>query len=229
MKYYILLLSGVISVALSSYLSAVRPWGMQDQTAISAEFSTIITPAGFTFSIWWIIYASWIIFWAYVLYKKINLPQKSVYLLASAQVISTLWLIPSQFVQIPLSFLVMIVIFVLLFILVQQNEKNTYFSLVSQLFFGWIVIASIANFHQTLVYFDIYFYPVILGVVSIILWFVLNLYFLKKYNYYIPIIVLAWALYGIIQAQESNSIILSSYIALAAIPIVITLKHYEKK
>lgn len=229
MKYYILLLSGVISVALSSYLSVSLPFGMENQQVISDNFSTIITPAGFTFSIWWLIYASWIIFGLYVAYKKIDLPKKSVYLLASAQVISTLWLIPSQLLQIPLSFLVMIVIFVLLGMLVQKNVKNTYFSLVSQLFFGWIVIASIANFHQTLVYFEIYFYPVIFGVVSIIIWCVLSVYFLRKYKYYIPILVLAWALYGIIDAQDSNYIIASSYMALAAIPIVITLKHYEKK
>jgi hypothetical protein len=57
----------------------------------------------------------------------------------------------------------------------------------------------------------------------------LNLYFLKKYNYFVPFLVLAWALYGIVQAQDNNYIILSSYIALVAIPVVITLKHYEKK
>jgi hypothetical protein len=62
----------------------------------------------------------------------------------------------------------MVIIFSLLFFLVKKQEKNTYFSLVSQLFFGWIVVASIANLHQTLVYFDIYFYPIIFGVLSII-------------------------------------------------------------
>ena len=229
MKYYMLLLSGIISVWLSSYLSVATPFGMQNQQVISDLYTTIITPAGFTFSIWGLIYSTWIIFGLYIAYKKIELPQNSVYLLAAAQIISSIWLIPSQLLQIPLSFLVMIVIFALLFTAVKKNEKNKYFSLVIQLFFGWIVIASIANFHQTLVFFDIYFYPVTFGVVSIIIWFFLNFYFLKKYHYVVPFLVLAWALHGIIQAQDDNIIILSSYIALAAVPVVITLKHYEKK
>lgn len=229
MKHYILLISAIISVGLSSYLSAIRPWGMQDQAMISENFSTIITPAGFIFSIWWLIYTSWILLWVYVAYKKIKIKKKSIYLLAAAQVLSTLWLIPSQYAQIALSFLVMLWILTLLYMWVTRKDKNKYFSWVVQLFFWWILVASIANLHQTLVYLDIYYYPVILWVISIIAWVWVNIYMLRKYNYIIPAIVFFWAAIGIIVAQTNAYIIGWSIAALIIIPISLVQNSYGKK
>jgi len=60
MNKYILLISGVISVALASIISVV-PIGIANQAQVSAMFPTLFTPATFTFSIWGLIYLSWII------------------------------------------------------------------------------------------------------------------------------------------------------------------------
>lgn len=60
MPKYILLISALVAVGLSAVFS-ILPVGIYNQAQVSALYPTLFTPAGFTFSIWSIIYASWII------------------------------------------------------------------------------------------------------------------------------------------------------------------------
>jgi translocator protein len=59
-------------------------------------YATSITPAGFTFSIWSIIYLSWLVLGFYNIFykKKEKIKKQDLYFLASAQILTVLWLIP---------------------------------------------------------------------------------------------------------------------------------------
>lgn len=207
MKRYLLIISAIINIIATWYLSVERPFGMLDQRTISDLYSTMITPAGYTFSIWSIIYTSWFFLWIYVLRYPKQIKKKSVYLLVLAQCLSTIWLIPSQLWYIPVSFAIMAWLFTALTLLLQRKQKNKYVSWVIQLFFWWILVASIANFHQTLVYFDIYFFPVLLSIISIMIGTIIVRNIFKQYCKAIPSYVLIWALIGIIVWQNNEFIL----------------------
>lgn len=217
MKRYILLISAICNIAVTAYLSIETPFGMLDQRSISDLYTTLITPAGFTFWIWSIIYASWCILWLYILRYPKRIKKKSVRLLTIAQCLSTLWLIPSQLTYIPVSLVIMLWIVSLLFTLIHKKQKDIFVSCVIQLFLWWILVATIANIHQTLVFFDIYIYPEILSIISVIIGTCINMYLILKYKY-IPSLVFIWALYWIYVAQNYPAVsimTLSSAIVLA--------------
>ena len=66
---YLLLITALITIGLTSLVSIPgSPYliGGYTQADISEMFSTSVTPAGLTFSIWSIIYLSWIIAGVYM-------------------------------------------------------------------------------------------------------------------------------------------------------------------
>lgn len=190
---YGLIISAIISLCLSAFLTLSGFWGFT-QKEVSDLLPTIITPTYYTFSIWSIIYISWCILGVYVYIKKIEIQKKHIYMMMSAQILSSIWLIPSQMLLIPLSFIIMISIILLLTLLFFiSREEDAYFQNTVQLFYGWICIASIANLHQVLVFKDIYFFPTLLGYISIFLAFWYNIWLLYKYNSWIIALVYIWA------------------------------------
>jgi translocator protein len=61
---YLLLITALITIGLTSLVSIPgSPYliGGMTQADISAMFATSVTPAGFTFAIWSLIYFSWVI------------------------------------------------------------------------------------------------------------------------------------------------------------------------
>lgn len=206
---YILLVSAIISVIFSG-LATVLPIGNFNQGEVSAMLPTLFTPATYTFSIWSLIYLSWfIIGWLSVAWN-IQIQKTNALLLAWAQILSSLWLIPSQFMLTGTSMVVMLwVLYLLIILFYESRTESSLFKIVSDLFLGWIIVASIANLHLTLVAFWIYWtgiVPVLLTVVSLFIGLLVNVYFIKKYKSYTPALVLIWAGIWIIIGQE-NSIV----------------------
>ena len=214
MKRYLLIISAIINIALTSYFTLNLPFWMLDQRIISEMYTTLITPAGITFSIWSVIYTSWFLLGLYILRYPKQIKKKSIYLLILAQTLSTIWLIPSQLWYIGVSFAIMIGLFITLAMLLQRKQKNKYVSGVIQLFFWWILVACIANFHQTLVYFGIYYFPVILSIISIMIGSIIVRNILKQYCKSIPSYVLIWALIWIIIWQDTIYIIWTAWVSL---------------
>jgi len=158
MPRYILLLSSSISLLLSAIISVIPVW-FYNQGQVSALYPTLFTPATFTFSIWSVIYLSWILLWIFIAIKNTKLRVENIYLLAAAQVLSSFWLIPSQFLFIGTSFIVMMwVLYMLLLCFFLSRDENTYFKVTVELFLAWIIVASIANLHLVLVSYNIYIF-----------------------------------------------------------------------
>jgi hypothetical protein len=228
MKKYIFIISSVISIWLTSYLS-ILPLNWNSQADISNLYSTSITPAWFTFSIWSIIYLSWIFLWIYIMLKNIKIKNNKILLLITAQIISALWLFPWHYNYIWISLIIMMILLSILWYLSINREKNVVFQNISDLFFWWILVASIANTHIFLVYSNLYSESVILWVISLIIWWLINYIIIKKYNSLVTSIVFIWALIWIISKQTEIFIILTSYIILIILTLIIVKNKIIKK
>ncbi len=221
---YILLISAVLTLVLSALISAIPIW-LYNQAEVSAMLPTLFTPDTFTFGIWSVIYVSFIALWIYEALWKTWISRENVYLLAAAQVLSSLWLIPSQYLWIGTSLIVMSWVLYLLSINIfsSQNEHK-YFRYTLELFFGWILVAFIANIHLFLVDYGVYFFPEILTYISIALALWINVYFIIQKNIFIPSLVLIWACIGIISGQDNFMTQL-----LAWVSIVVILSLYTQR
>lgn len=207
---YILLISWIISVGLSALFSVFSIWGY-NQAEVSAMLSTSFTPAGYTFAIWSVIYATWILLWVLVPLWFIKIEKNSIYLLATAQILSSLWLLPSQSLYIGTSFIVMLcILYILLLCFFVSRNENKYFRYTCELFLAWIIVASIANFHLMLVSYELYFFPVVFTLTSIIFAISIFLTSTIKYKTFIPSLVFIWSAFWIIVWQENIYTILCS-------------------
>lgn len=228
MKPYLLLASAIMNTLLVAYISITPIWSY-NQAEVSALFPTAITPASYTFSIWSIIYLSWFALWIYAIWKKNNISQKNIILLIIAQFLSTLWLIPSQSLYIVTSFWVMLVLLVTLIYVLYNEKKNTFFKQVSALFFWWILIASIANFHQTLIALGLYLFPTLFTIFSIIIWTLVNLYIYYRYDSFIPAAVWIWAFIGIIIGQDNLFTMGTAWLWIISLSIYIWISEYKNE
>jgi benzodiazapine receptor len=95
-------------------LATFVPLNGVTQADISNLFFTIITPIGFTFSIWTIIYLSWFIVSMMVAFKDIQINKEQKLLFSISMVLTGVWLIPWHFSHIGLSVSIMLL---LLFVL----------------------------------------------------------------------------------------------------------------
>lgn len=208
MKYsrYILLFSGILATILSSVISALPIW-IANQGEVSAMFPTLFVPATFTFSIWGVIYVSWIILGIFVALWKVKVSTKNASLLWVAQVFSSFWLIPSQFLYTATSLIVMIwLVFLLLLGFFISMKEDTYFRYTLELFLGWIIVASIANLHLVLVDYTLYLYPITFTLISIIIATGVFAGWILKYKAFTASFVFLWASFGIIAGQENNMV-----------------------
>jgi translocator protein len=201
MNKYILLLCSIIAVALTTYFSLLPLAGVT-QADISDLYFSKITPAGFTFSIWSIIYLAWLGLGILQIMRKEKAGKKSLFLSCSI-LLTVLWLIPWHFGFIATSFLIMLLILFILFSLYSEKKYERYFQMTLELTLGWILVATIANFHALLIAYDVYFFPIIFTLISLALWLFVNIRFIQKRESYIPAFVYIWALFGIIVAQNS--------------------------
>mgnify|MGYP006891254816 CR=1 FL=1 len=225
MQRYILLVSSIFSLVFAGIASTL-PLGIYNQGQVSAFYPTLFTPATFTFSIWSIIYLSWILLGIFIALKNIKLRDENLYLLALAQVLSSFWLIPSQFLFIGTSFIVMMwVLYMLLLCFYLSRDENPYFKLTVELFLAWIIVASIANFHLMLVYYNIYFFSETLTLISIIIAWYIFYQSVTRYHTVIPSLVLLWSGFWIIVWQDNSHIQMTAWIICAWIIFVLIFKY----
>ncbi len=147
---FILLVTSIVVIVFTSLMSIPgSPFliGGMTQADISNMFPTAITPAGFTFSIWSLIYLSWIISGIYIVRKSLEKKNRKFLLLFSCAIFLTaIWLIPWGFQMIWTSLLLMLLILGLLkyaFRLSRSAHPTLKYSI--ELTLGWINIATVAN------------------------------------------------------------------------------------
>lgn len=128
--------------------------------ATSDSYPNLFAPAGFTFSIWAVIY---ILLALYTLYQlglfrqekslvSTGLLQKVGILFSISSLINAAWIFAWHYDQIPLSMLLMVMLLACLILITQTIKKESLsrkeaflIKLPFSLYFGWITVATVAN------------------------------------------------------------------------------------
>jgi hypothetical protein len=136
---------------------------------VSDAYQNLFAPAGLTFSIWGVIY---LLLAAYVLYSlgffrsdknavDAELLYRTCILFSVSSLANTAWIFCWHYDLIPLSMLLMIVLLVCLIYIVRiigkeelSQRDKIFIRLPFSVYFGWITIATIANFTVMLVSFN---------------------------------------------------------------------------
>ena len=167
-------------------------------------FATSVTPAGFTFAIWSLIYLSWIIIWVYVaFFKKWNakIDTKSLISFSLAILLTAVWLIPWGYLYISVSLVVMLAILALLAYVFSRTRSSDIIVRSSiEITLGWIIMATALNITVWIRYMgwsigsptDIYYAIFALGAILLI---VSELQ--CRYRTYIISAVFLWTLLGV--------------------------------
>jgi hypothetical protein len=216
----ILVIVATIGVIIFNYLAATGYLGGIDPGAISDKYPTRITPAGYAFAIWSLIYAGLIAFSVYQALPR-NAERlhslRTVYILSCAANCAWLYFWHQEAILISL-----LVIFILLgslaVINVQLRETETHgeYWLVKApfgIYFGWVTAATILNATIALVYLNVRVADAvtnILGASLILIAAALGvLVRFKLTNYFYPLAI-AWALTAIAVKQSGQTLIVAS-------------------
>jgi hypothetical protein len=149
-----------LAMVIVNFLANSLPINNRSTGAISDAYPNLFTPAGFTFSIWGLIY---LLLAGYVLYqfisfekkagsKKEELLKKVNYFFIATSIANISWIFAWHYDLIGLSVLIMITLLILLIkiadILIFQkmtSVEKIFISAPFSVYFGWITVATIAN------------------------------------------------------------------------------------
>lgn len=188
----------------TNYLSNSIPIGGRTQSDISAEYPTLFTPSGFTFSIWGIIYILLIVFVILLFTDStvISANKTPILLLFSlVNILNSVWLVFWHTDRIFFSTIVMIALLTTLLVMLSLISRSDAFTFATfSIYVGWISVATVANItiflvkknypffmnHEQLFFGLTLFLTVLIGAYMLI----------KEQNYYFAGVFL-WAYIGI--------------------------------
>ena len=234
-----LLFVGVIAV---NALANILPINGYNTGQISAFYPNAFVPAGFTFSIWGVIYLlllSYTIGYTYYSLKRQAYPKAyrfiehvNTYFLLTC-VFNMAWIVAWHYLQIELSVLIMLLFLSTLIQLFLKTKTMAHDLNLTQRFIlqtpfivylGWISVATIANITALLVAYKwtaLSIAPIYWSAAMILIAIVLALLMLRKFKVVEFALVVAWALWGIYNAQGPAAPILARLTA-AGIGLLIT-------
>lgn len=211
----ILVLAATIGTIIFNWLAAVGRVAGVTPAEISARYPTLVTPSGYAFSIWTLIYLGMLAFSTHQLMPA-NQPKyrgiRSLYILSCA--LNCAWLFFWHSDQIAVSFALIIALFaVLLLICVQLGETATpgeYWSVKAPfgLYAGWVAAAALINLAVLLVFLDIkmsYSAGTVLSVLLILTAALIGILVRVRLSNYLFPLAIAWALTAIAVKQSGHT------------------------
>src|SRR5215203_1317715 len=240
----ILVLAATIGVIVFNWLAATGRLG-SDTAAISAKYPTLVTPAGYAFSIWSLIYLGLIAFSIYQILPA-NLSRfrsvRSFYIASCA--LNCAWLYFWHRDQIALCLVVMVAFWATLGVICYQlrdpeSLRDTWIAKAPfGLYFGWVTAAMFVNIAILLKFQNISFSPGAETALAVVLIAVAAacavIVRVKLTNYFYPLAV-AWALTAIAVKQSGHTAIVTvaafGVIAclIASLSFVMNLKSSETR
>ena len=210
-----LVLAATIGVIIFNWLAATGRLAGTDTAAISAKYQTLVTPAGYAFSIWTLIYVGLVAFSVFQLLPA-NVarfrPVRSLYIFTCA--LNCAWLYFWQQEQIVVCFVIILTLAVALFainFIIREPESMTDAWIAKGafgLYFGWVTAATLVNFAIMLKFLNALASPTtetILAVVLILVAAALGVLIrIRLTNYFYPLAV-AWALTAIAVKQSGQT------------------------
>ena len=233
-----LLFIGVIAV---NALANILPINGYNTGQISAFYPNAFVPAGVTFSIWGVIYLlllSYTIGLTYYSIQRQQYPKAFIFIerintyFLLTCIFNMAWIIAWHYLQIELSVLIMLLFLSTLIQLFLKSKSMANDLTLTQRFvlqtpfivyLGWISVATIANITALLVAYKwtaLSIAPVYWSAVMILIAIVLAMLILRKFKVVEFALVVAWALWGIYNAQGPAAPILAKLTA-AGIGILI--------
>ena len=234
-----ILFVGVIAV---NALANILPINGYNTGQISAFYPNAFVPAGFTFSIWGVIYLlllSYTIGFTYYSFKRQQHPKAflfieriNTYFLLTC-VFNMAWIVAWHYLQIELSVLIMLLFLSTLIQLflkskIMAHDLNRTQRIILQtpfiVYLGWISVATIANITALLVAYKwtaLNIAPAYWSATMILIAIVLAVLMLRKFKVVEFALVVAWALWGIYNAQGPAAPILAKLTAVG-IGVLIT-------
>jgi len=210
-----LVLAATIGVILFNWLAATGRLAGTDTAAISAKYQTLVTPAGYAFSIWTLIYVGLVAFSVFQLLPA-NVarfrPVRSLYIFTCA--LNCAWLYFWHQEQIVVCFVIILTLAVALLainFIIRESESTTDAWIAKGafgLYFGWVTAATLVNFAIMLKFLNALASPTtetILAVVLILVAAALGVLIrIRLTNYFYPLAV-AWALTAIAVKQSGQT------------------------
>lgn len=215
-----------IVVIATNALANILPINGYNTGQISGFYPNYFVPAGFTFSIWGIIYLlllNYSISFTYFTIRKLTFPEIQKYLDAitpyywATCILNASWILAWHYLQAGLSVLIMLAFLYCLIslFLIMQKEATTMKPLYQFLlktpfsvYLGWISVATIANITALLVSLKWNGFgvdPIHWTLVMIFIAIVLSVYFVTQFKNIAYPLVVVWALWGIKAAQGPKS------------------------
>lgn len=217
----------LILVFLFNFLTGTGRINGLSQADISGMFPTKITPAGFAFSIWGVIYTLVLISVLWMLYKHKEKRMSKViqtigWWFNLSCLANILWTITFSYLKLPLSTLLIAVLLgFLVIILIKLSKLDFKSSLIFPLAFGiysgWVMIATVVNIAASLVQSswsgfglsEVMWANIILLVALVIVFLVTY----RTTNVIIPLPV-AWAYFAIFKAEDSKIALIGIFVLL---------------
>jgi len=151
---------GFIAFVVFNLLANIIPYNGVTTAYVSDFYANLFAPAGLTFAIWGVIYILIALFTVYqVRGYKPELTAKISFWFVLSCIFNVSWLFLWQYFQIPLTIVVMVLLFLCLLIIYMRLGKYTGFTKENvvmrvpfSVYLGWISVATIANVTALLVY-----------------------------------------------------------------------------
>lgn len=219
-----------------NFLANYLPINGLSSGEVSALYQNPFTPAGFTFSIWGVIYTLLIVFIIYQFFGRgeINQGFSTGPYFIIASIANGGWLFLWHYQQIPLSMLVILILPLSLFQIFKRLHQYQNYSpaeyialkLPFSIYTAWVTVASIANFMALLVYFRSDWpanFLNIAAIIGILIGLAIAVKILDKYKNIAFAAVVIWAYIGIIGSQLSYQLPGMTIIITAGISILVIL------
>jgi translocator protein len=237
MLYRFLPIVTVVLTLLATAWISLLPLNWFSQADISNKYATLVTPAGFTFSIWSLIYITWLAVGIMIAAKYIEVGKKLKVVFSLSVALTGFWLIPWHNEKIFVSLVVMLMIFAgfsYLFLHTRKKETPTLFKYTVELTYGWIIAATLLNIFVFMEAMGTIQDPqnsIYIALLGLFVWTMIQIAFLNGFKAFVPVFVFIWALWGIYNNQPHISIRLAALlfsIILLVNYIYIRKKAYEK-
>lgn len=190
------------------------------QKDVSDKYTTLITPAGFSFSIWGVIYTLVLINLIYfVIKRKEDRVSRLVQMISPLFIFSCLmnmgWILAFSYEMLGISTILIFGMLISLMLIIEKIYKNradiSYFlpGLGFTLYASWVFIATILNISLFLVQLNWGGFGISSSIWTIIILFIaiaFVLFYLKLYKNAVFPISLAWAFFGIYSSYSSGVI-----------------------
>ncbi len=237
----ILLINVVVYIILvfTNFLGARGLINNSSQKAVSASFPTMITPAGFAFAIWGLIYVLMIVSFI-LLFIKSNqeensriIKETSIFFWISS-ILNILWTVVFSYRIMWLAMLLIWAIFLSLLALInrlkniERSHKNLY-DITFGIYSGWVFAASFVNTSAFLVSIDFNFFgnPTVFYSVLLLVAIVIGVLLNKVHKNPIFYLSIAWAFFAIIKARAFDNYLNPMFIILV-IGIVMAFVMFAK-